>query len=305
MKVPQVVVTLITLFLLSTTFHQAIAAAAADEEAGEAKAADEDVLDLSGDGMTVKQPTFDEPLPEGWTPTKDIGADLACSACEIIVDRLQSQQRTAEHAAKEAAKKERKLAEEEKKESEDGEEKKDEKEDEKKDGDDKTSESKKDDKKGKKDKKKKDKKKNNKKEEDTKINKAEVAEFVVSQACNHTHFGGMSKIGSYPGRKYSWSSYDLKSLNPQVQRDITNICKHIFKDEDAKAYVVKALAASGKSKVKRMKRNLCERRAKVCKSAALGYEAESACVMKSMRAFDKGDYEKAKQYAADCGATTV
>ena len=115
----------------------------------------------------------------------------------------------------------------------------------------------------------------------------------------------MSKIGSYPGRKYSWSSYDLNSLNPQVQRDITNICKHLFKDEDAKAYVVKALAGSGKSKVKRMKRNLCERRAKVCKSAALGYEAESACVMKSMRAFDKGDYEKAKQYAADCSATTV
>merc|ERR1712146_787850 len=94
-----------------------------------------------------------------------------------------------------------------------------------------------------------------KKEEDVKINKAEVAEFVVNQACNHTHFGGMSKIGSYPGRKYSWSSYDLNSLNPQVQRDITNICKHLFKDEDAKAYVVKALAGSGKSKVKRMKRN--------------------------------------------------
>ena len=304
MKVPQVVVTLLTLFLLSASFHQAVVATADEEAEGE------DVLDLSGDGMTVKQPTFDEPLPEGWTPTKDIGADLACSACEIIVDRLQSQQRTAEHAAKEATKKERKLAEEEKKESGDEEKKEEgnekEKEEEKKDADDKSSDAKKDDKKKKKkDKKKNDKKSKKKKEDDIKINKAEVAEFVVNQACNHTYFSGMSKIGSYPGRKYSWSSYDLKSLNPQVQRDITNICKHLFKDEDAKAYVVKALAGSGKSKVKRMKRNLCERRAKVCKSAALGYEAESACVMKSMRAFDKGDYEKAKQYAADCGATTV
>ena len=80
MKVPQVVVTLLTLFLLSASFHQAVVATADEEAEGE------DVLDLSGDGMTVKQPTFDEPLPEGWTPTKDIGADLACSACEIIVD---------------------------------------------------------------------------------------------------------------------------------------------------------------------------------------------------------------------------
>ena len=36
--------------------------------------------------MTVKQPSFDEPVPEGWEPIKDIGADLACSACETIVD---------------------------------------------------------------------------------------------------------------------------------------------------------------------------------------------------------------------------
>merc|ERR1712146_422877 len=68
----------------------------------------DDVLDLSGEGMTVKQPDFNEPLADGWSPVKTIGADLACSACEIIVDRLQSQMRTAEHAAKEQAKKDEK-----------------------------------------------------------------------------------------------------------------------------------------------------------------------------------------------------
>merc|ERR1711871_951970 len=247
----------------------------------------DDVLDLSGEGMTVKQPDFNEPLADGWSPVKTIGADLACSACEIIVDRLQSQMRTAEHAAKEKAKKDKK---------EEGTE--DKKED---------SKDKKEDKKSKsKDKKKKKDDKKSKKEEKVQINKAEVAGVVVESVCNHTNFIGMSKIGSYPGRKYTWANYDSTTAATfQIRKDVTNICRSIFNNDDAKAYVIKALSSGGKSKVKRMKRNLCERRAKVCKSAALGYEAESACVMKSMRAFDKGDYEKAKQYAADCGAQTV
>merc|ERR1712178_99447 len=230
-------------------------------------------------------------------PIKDIGADLACSACETIVDRLQGQMRTAERAAKEQVKKERKLAE-----KEDDGEKKEEGEDadaeKKEEGEDADAEKKGDDKDDAK-------KKDKKKKEDVKIEKKEVAAFVVNQACNHTNFIGMSKIGSYPGRKYTFANYDTAGLKPTHRRDVTNICKHILSDDDTKAYVVKALAGSGKTKVKRMKRNLCERRAKVCKSAALRYEAESACVMKSMRAFDKGDYEKAKQYAADCGAQTV
>ena len=295
MKLAQIITVAILLLSLVASFQQ-IGIYAAEEDSTNAETTteddtkkdegDDDILDLSGDDMTVKQPSFDEPVPEGWEPIKDVGADLACSACETIVDRLQGQMRTAERAAKEQVKKERKLAEKEgdgekKEEGEDADAEK------KEEGEDADAEKKGDDK------------------EDVKIDKKEVAAFVVNQACNHTNFIGMSKIGSYPGRKYTFANYDTAGLKPTHRRDVTNICKHILSDDDTKAYVVKALAGSGKTKVKRMKRNLCERRAKVCKSAALGYEAESACVMKSMRAFDKGDYEKAKQYAADCGATTV
>ena len=289
------ILALLALLLLAAFFQCSAAAEEEKKTDGDTDGAD-DVLDLSGEGMTVKQPDFNEPLADGWSPVKTIGADLACSACEIIVDRLQSQMRTAEHAAKEKAKKDKKKEEgtEDKKADEESGDKKED------------SKDKKEDKKSKsKDKKKKKDDKKSKKEEKVQINKAEVAGVVVESVCNHTNFIGMSKIGSYPGRKYTWANYDSTAATFQIQKDVTNICRTIFNNDDAKAYVVKALSSGGKSKVKRMKRNLCERRAKVCKSAALGYEAESACVMKSMRAFDKGDYEKAKQYAADCGAQTV
>lgn len=286
---------LLALLLLAAFFQCSAAAEEEKKTDGDTDGAD-DVLDLSGEGMTVKQPDFNEPLADGWSPVKTIGADLACSACEIIVDRLQSQMRTAEHAAKEKAKKDKKEegTEDKKADEESGDKKED-------------SKDKKEDKKSKsKDKKKKKDDKKSKKEEKVQINKAEVAGVVVESVCNHTNFIGMSKIGSYPGRKYTWANYDSTTAATfQIRKDVTNICRSIFNNDDAKAYVIKALSSGGKSKVKRMKRNLCERRAKVCKSAALGYEAESACVMKSMRAFDKGDYEKAKQYAADCGAQTV
>ena len=290
------ILALLALLLLAAFFQCSVAAEEEKKTDGDADGAS-DVLDLSGEGMTVKQPDFDEPLADGWSPVKTIGADLACSACEIIVDRLQSQMRTAEHAAKEKAKKDKKKeegTEDKKADEETGDKKED-------------SKDKKEDKKSKsKDKKKKKNDKKDKKEEKVQINKAEVAGVVVESVCNHTNFIGMSKIGSYPGRKYTWANYDSTTAATfQIRKDVTNICRSIFNNDDAKAYVIKALSSGGKSKVKRMKRNLCERRAKVCKSAALGYEAESACVMKSMRAFDKGDYEKAKQYAADCGAQTV
>ena len=290
---------LLALLLLAASFQCSTAAEEEKKTDGGADGAG-DVLDLSGEGMTVKQPDFNEPLADGWSPVKTIGADLACSACEIIVDRLQSQMRTAEHVAKEQAKKDKKEeGTEDKKADDEAADKKDDSKDKK---DDKKSESKGNKKDKEKDKKDKEK---DKKGEKVKINKAEVAGVVVEGVCNHTNFIGMSKIGSYPGRKYTWANYESSAATFQIQKDVTNICRSIFSNDDAKAYVVKALSSGGKSKVKRMKRNLCERRAKVCKSAALGYEAESACVMKSMRAFDKGDYEKAKQYAADCGAQTV
>ena len=159
--------------------------------------------------MTVKQPDFDEPLADGWSPVKTIGADLACSACEIIVDRLQSQMRTAEHAAKEKAKKDKKKeegTEDKKADEESGDKKKiwDKKEDKKSKSKDKKQ--KKDDKKG-------------KKEEKVQINKAEVAGVVVESVCNHTNFVGMSKMESYPGRKYTWANYDSTAATFQIQKE--------------------------------------------------------------------------------------
>ena len=120
MKLAQIITVAILLLSLVASFQQIGIYAAEDDSTnaettteGDTKKdeGDDDMLDLSGDGMTVKQPSFDEPVPEGWEPIKDVGADLACSACETIVDRLQGQMRTAERAAKEQAKKESKLAE--------------------------------------------------------------------------------------------------------------------------------------------------------------------------------------------------
>ena len=120
MKLARIITVAILLLSLVASFQQ-IGIYAAEEDSTNAETTteddtkkdegDDDILDLSGDDMTVKQPSFDEPVPEGWEPIKDIGADLACSACETIVDRLQGQMRTAERAAKEQVKKERKLAE--------------------------------------------------------------------------------------------------------------------------------------------------------------------------------------------------
>ena len=189
------ILALLALLLLAAFFQCSVAAEEEKKTDGDADGAS-DVLDLSGEGMTVKQPDFDEPLADGWSPVKTIGADLACSACEIIVDRLQSQMRTAEHAAKEKAKKDKKEegTEDKKADEESGDKKED-------------SKDKKEDKKSKsKDNKKKKNDKKDKKEEKVQINKAEVAGVVVESVCNHTNFIGMSKIGSYPGRKYTWAT---------------------------------------------------------------------------------------------------
>ena len=73
--------------------------------ADDADAREEDELDLSGEGMTVTEDETVE-LDESWLPIDNLGADLACSACELVVDRLTAQMRTAEYAAKAAAEKE-------------------------------------------------------------------------------------------------------------------------------------------------------------------------------------------------------
>lgn len=251
------------------------------------EAGDEEELDLSGEGMTVEEEETVE-LDDSWLPIDNLGADLACSACELVVDRLTAQMRTAEYAAKAAADKEAK-------------EKKKEEEEATKEGDEKDKEGEKTDgeKKGKKkDKKKKDKKKKS----EVKIDKTLVAETVLQHACNRTNFLGLNVIGSYPGRQYQIGG---STLTTPESKNILLACQYFLKNEGTNAYLAKTLAGNGKSKIKKMKRNVCERRAKVCKSAALGFEAESSCLMKAMRAFDRGDFEKAKKHAGDCSETEV
>ena len=178
--------------------------------------------------MTVKQPDFDEPLADGWSPVKTIGADLACSACEIIVDRLQSQMRTAEHAAKEKAKKDKKKEEgtEDKKADEETGDKKEDSKDKRKTRNP-----------NQKTRRRRRMTRKIRRKREVQINKAEVAGVVVESVCNHTNFVGMSKIGSYPGRKYTWANYDSTAATFQIQKDVTNICRTIFNNDDAKAYV--------------------------------------------------------------------
>merc|ERR1719316_776939 len=191
--------------------------------------------------------------------------------------------RTAEYAAKAAADKEAKDKKKEEEEATKEDAEKD-KPDEKKDGE-------------KKEKKKDKKKKDKKKKSEVKIDKKLVAETVLQHACNRTNFLGLNVIGSYPGRQYQIGG---SALTTPESKKILLACQYFLKEEGTTAYLAKTLAGNGKSKIKKMKRNVCERRAKVCKSAALGFEAESSCLMKAMRAFDRGDFEKAKKHAGDC-----
>lgn len=271
-------IALVALFLPGQTY--------ADADAGE-----EEELDLSGDDMTVAEEETVE-LDDSWLPIDSLGADLACSACELVVDRLTAQMRTAEYAAKAAAEKE---ANEKKKDEEEAA-----KEDTEKEETDKKEEN--DGGKKKKDKKKKDKKKKEKKKSEVKVDKKLVAETVLQHACNRTNFLGLNVIGSYPGRQYQIGG---SALTTPESKKILLACQYFLKEEGTTAYLAKTLAGNGKSKIKKMKRNVCERRAKVCKSAALGFEAESSCLMKAMRAFDRGDFEKAKKHAGDCSETEV
>merc|ERR1719316_786045 len=203
--------------------------------------------------MTITEDETVE-LDESWLPIDSLGADLACSACELVVDRLTAQMRTAEYAAKAAAEKEaseKKKDEEKAAKDEDKSDEKDAKAKEEKDTE-------------KKDKKKKDKKKKN---SEVKINKKVVAETVLQAACNRTNFLGLNVIGSYPGRQYQIGG---SSLTSPESKNILLACQYFLKEEGTTAYLAKTLAGNGKSKIKKMKRNVCERRAKVCKSAALG-----------------------------------
>jgi hypothetical protein len=52
--------------------------------------------------------------------------------------------------------------------------------------------------------------------------------------------------------------------------------------------------------MKKMKKDFCEKKHKMCKSAALGFDAESSCLMKSLRAVVGGDFDKASKLATKC-----
>merc|ERR1711871_1885880 len=146
-----------------------------------------------------------------------------------------------------------------------------------------------------------DKKKDKKKE--VVVDKQKVAETVVGSVCNRTNFIGTTSIGSYPGRMYQNGNRD--ALATKTTTELTSACQYFLKQDGNKDFIVKQLTGSGKGEVKKLKKKICEKRAKVCKSAALGFEAESACLMKAMRAFERGDYEKAKKNAADCQTQAV
>ena len=316
------------------------AAAAAKGEATTTTTTDEEVAEE------------EEAIEEGeFNPIEMLGADLACSACELTLDTLVKNFGTAESvvrrkledeaAAKDTDEEDKKTADDEdgkeesdetgeKDEASDDDEKaeadkeedgdKSEEEDKEKEGADEDVEDKdKDSKKKKKDKKKKDKKKKKKdkkkkikKKPEIKVNKKAVAQAVLDKSCSAKDFESVKTIGSYPGRRYdnygtSSSSYSTSSKSKKKTKaskdsgKLARACKTFVADHGD---WIKQKLASPSSKdykgMKKIKRDFCEKKNKMCKSAALGFEAESACLAKALRAATAGEFEKASKLAAKC-----
>jgi outer membrane biosynthesis protein TonB len=171
---------------------------------------------------------------------------------------------------------------------------------------------KKDKKKKDKKKKKKDKKKKIKKKPEIKVNKKAVAQAVLDKSCSAKDFESVKTIGSYPGRRYdnygtSSSSYSTSSKSKKKTKaskdsgKLARACKTFVADHGD---WIKQKLASPSSKdykgMKKIKRDFCEKKNKMCKSAALGFEAESACLAKALRAATAGEFEKASKLAAKC-----
>merc|ERR1712146_256601 len=177
--------------------------------------------------------------------------------------------------------------------------------------------------------KKKDKKKKNKKKKKTKKNKKDkkkmpkikidskkVAASVVDGACAPAQFFGASVIGTYPGRRYSsfadsfstgkGGKLSLDSLNSADSKnaELGKACKNFISGQESwlAAKLAQSSARKGKG-LKKLKRDLCEKRNRMCKSAALGFEAESACLAKALRAMSAGEFDKATKFAGNCPAS--
>merc|ERR1711871_247779 len=147
----------------------------------------------------------------GFDPIEVLGADLACSACELTLDVLIKNYGLTESVIRrkleeEAAAKEKAASEDEgegKEEKEDADSKGDEEEVESDDGEESDGNDEKDekDKKGKKSKKSK-KNKKSKKKADVKVEPKAVASAVMDTACTAADFDTVTTIGTYPGRRY-------------------------------------------------------------------------------------------------------
>lgn len=293
-----------------------IFAFAADETAS----AEDDVETISADDIITSDDTKTDNqtsaiVQEGEFDVIDVlGADLACSACELTLDTLVKKFASAENAVRSELEKEaeRKLKEkeEEKKDGDEDEDKLKEKdEDEKEDTDEDNKDKDNNDKdKKKKDKKKKDKKKKKKndkkkKKPEVKVDKKVVAETVVEKGCVASDFDGVKTIGSYPGRRYdSYAGYGSKKKSKSKDHsNLAKACNSFVADHHD--WIKQKLASPSSTDykgMKKMKKSFCEKKHKMCKSAALGFEAESSCLAKSLRAVVSGEFDKASKLASKC-----
>ena len=129
----------------------------------------------------------------------------------------------------------------------------------------------------------------------------------MDKGCSASDFDGVKTIGSYPGRRYDQygrDSYSSKKKSKKGNKDggkLSRACKSFVADHGD---WIKQKLASPKSKefkgMKKIKKDFCVTKHKMCKSAALGFEAESACLGKALRAMTAGEFEKASTLAAKC-----
>ena len=286
-------------------------------------------------------------------PIEALGADLACSACELTLDvliknygltetvirRKLEDEAAAEEAEKEAAEKAEK--------GEETDEEKDEDEDEKEDAaDDADDADDAADEKKKKKKKKKDKKKTKKKKKpEVKVEPKAVATAVMDMACTAADFDTVTTIGTYPGRRYDQygGGYQKKKKKKSKKKkkkkkdagdadadvdaasseetaavveeeeeedknaDLVRTCKKMV--EGTEAWLKTKLASSSTrgsfKSLKKVKKDFCEKKNKMCKTAALGFEAESACMAKMLRHMAAGEYDKALKLSKKCPKESV
>jgi chemotaxis protein histidine kinase CheA len=326
MKGTHFLLVLLTLFMcMATNF---VVHAAEDEDMESVNA--DDIIDMDDDATVAPTTDEDEKVEEAefFNVLDALGADLACSACELTLDTLVKKFASAESAVRsqmeeeadaklkeeEDAKEEKVDTDEENDEEDKEEEEKEATEEDDEEDDEADEDSAKKKKKKKKDKKKKDKKKKDKKKKkskkkspEVKVDKKAVAQTVVELGCTPADFDGVKTIGSYPGRRYdSYGGYSSskKKKSKKEKKDrskLVSACNHFVVDHHDWIQQKLASPVSKEYKgMKKIKKDFCEKKHKMCKSAALGFDAESSCLMKSLRAVVGGDFDKASKLATKC-----